>query len=178
MDFSFRHDFWQRALSKSPLDRGLVHRLVVRPAESSPGGRLTPEEILVEPGVGVVGDRWDPAVDQPGSEVSLMNVHALRSVAGGEDRMALSGDNLQVDLDLSQANLPVGTRLLIGDAILEISDALHRPCASFHERYGKSGAQKVARANRTGHRGRGVLCLVAQAGTIRVGDAIEVQRPQ
>jgi MOSC domain-containing protein YiiM len=104
-------------------------------------------------------------------------VHVLRSLCDGDpERMALSGDNLQVDLDLSERNLPVGTRLMIGDALLEISPEPHRPCRSFHGRFGATGAKKVARANKTGHRGRGVLCRVLRAGTIIVGDRIELDR--
>jgi MOSC domain-containing protein YiiM len=101
----------------------------------------------------------------------------LRSLADGDvERMALAGDNLHVDLDLSEANLPAGTRLVAGDVVLEVTDEPHRPCRSFVERFGATGAKKVARANRTGKRGRGVMARVVRAGTIRVGDTLEVER--
>lgn len=108
----------------------------------------------------------------------MINVNMLRALAEGDiDRMALSGDNLHVDLDLSQENLPVGTRLLIGSAVLEVSDIEHVPCGSFVERYGHTAAKRVARANRLGLRGRGVLCHVRTRGEISVGDSITVERP-
>jgi MOSC domain-containing protein YiiM len=112
-----------------------------------------------------------------GNEVSLVNVHLLRAISGGdEERGALSGDNLQVDLDLSEENLSVGTRLSIGEAVLEVSDVEHLPCRHFVERFGKTATKRVARANKLGLRGRGVLCHVRVQGKIRVGDQIIVER--
>ena len=176
MDLSFRFDRWFERLPKSPTEEGRVHRIVVRPPGES-GQRATPMQAELQPNVGLVGDRWDPELEPEGTEVSLMNVHVLRALAGEEERMALSGDNLQVDLDLSEANLPVGTLLEAGEVRLEVSPQPHRPCRLFHERFGASGAKKVARANRVGRRGRGVLCRVLRGGTLRVGDVLKVQRP-
>ena len=179
MDLSFRHDLWRRALPRSPRDEGRVEGLVVRPGGDGAGARRVEQAIRVTPDDGVVGDAWARSEHRrEGNQVSLINVHVLRSIAGDDpERRALSGDNLQVDLDLSEENLPVGTRLEIGDAVLEVTPEPHRPCRSFHERYGATAVKKIARAVRTGHRGRGVLCRVAQAGTVRVGDAIRVRRP-
>ena len=175
MDLSFRFDWWYARLPASPRDEGKVVRLVRRPAYDR---RETPESIRVSPERGVEEDRWDTDPHKrSGNQVSLINVHVLRSLANGEERMALSGDNLQVDLDLTEANLPVGTRLAIGSALLEVSADPHRPCKKFHERYGASAVKKVARANKIGRRGRGLLASVLRAGEIRVGDAIRVERP-
>lgn len=174
MDFSFRFDLWYALLPSSPRDDGRVVRCVVRPDHDR---RETPASIRVTREHGVEGDRW---TREPGprraNQVSLVNVHVLRSLAGNEERMALSGDNLQVDLDLSERNLPPGTRLAIGAALLEISPEPHRPCRKFHERFGASAVKKVVRASQRGRRGRGVLALVVEAGEIRVGDAIRVLR--
>lgn len=177
MDLSFRFDRWLNALPASPRDEGVVHRLVVRPTN---GARATPETIAVSAAGGIAGDRWASSEHrQPGNQVSLINVHVLRGVAEGDERrMPLSGDNLQVDLDLSQENLPVGTRLEIGSAVLEISPVPHRPCMTFRSHFGATGAKKVARADRLGRRGRGVLCQVVADGEIRRGDRIRVQRPR
>ncbi|MBL4770619.1 MAG: hypothetical protein JKY61_05645 [Planctomycetes bacterium] len=177
MDFSFRFDSWFRALPKSPLDGGTVHLLVQRPAGGGVGARLTPATVRVEVGKGVIGDRRSQNPDSKEGEVSLINVHVLRAVSESEERMTISGDNLQVDLDLSEANLPGGTRLLVGSAILEVSDQPHVPCGLFLERFGLKSARRVARANRKGKRGRGVLCSVQQSGEIAVGDSIRVERP-
>ena len=176
MDLSFRFDRWLDALPTSPRDEGVVHRLVVRPTN---GERATPETISVTAEDGIAGDRWATSEHRaPGNQVSLINVHILRGVADGDEaRMPLSGDNLQVDLDLSQENLPVGTRLEIGSAVLEISPMPHRPCTTFRSHFDANGAKKVARADRLGRRGRGVLCQVVTDGEIRRGDRIRVLRP-
>jgi MOSC domain-containing protein YiiM len=174
VDFSFRFDRWFERLTASPFDVGLVERCVVRPSR---GVRLTPTEIRLTPEGGIEGDRWiHDEHRRPGNQVSLMNVHVLRSIAGDESRMPLAGDNLLVDLDLSEENLPPGTRLEIGDAELMISNDPHRPCRHFHERFGAKNVKRVVRANRVGRRGRGVLAQVVKAGTIRVGDKIHVRR--
>ena len=175
MDFSFRFDLWYALLTASPKDEGRVERCVIRPAHDR---RETPAAIRVSPERGVEQDRWDSdAARRPGNQVSLINVHVLRSLAGAEERMALSGDNLQVDLELSEANLPVGTRLAIGSALLEVSADPHRPCKKFHQRFGASAVKKVVRASKKGRRGRGLLATVLRAGEIRVGDVIRVERP-
>lgn len=175
MDLSFRHDLWLARLPRSPRDRGRVERVVVRPA---PGERreVAAAEVFAD---GFADDRWRTSgPDTPdGTQVSLMNVHVLRACANGDEaRMPLSGDNLVVDLDLSEAALPVGALLHVGTAILEVSDVPHRPCASFHERFGRRAAARVARGSRTGRRTRGVLCRVHTPGRIERGDAITVDR--
>jgi MOSC domain-containing protein YiiM len=174
-DFSWRFDSWFESLPRSPRDRGRVERCVVRTGR---GERATPAAIELVAGRGVAGDSWaSHSHSSPGNQVSLINVHVLRSVADGDEgRMPLSGDNLHVDLELSEENLAVGTVLRIGTATLRVSPVPHRPCRSFVERFGATAAKKVARATRIGRRGRGVLCEVVEGGTIRAGDEIRVER--
>jgi MOSC domain-containing protein YiiM len=175
LDFSFRFDPWFEALPRSPRDLGRVQGCVVRTGR---GVRETPSALRVVEGAGVVGDLWSTHPHSaPGNQVSLINVHVLRSLCDGdESRMPLSGDNLHVDLELSEANLPVGTLLAIGTALLRVSPVPHRPCGSFVKRYGATAAKKVARATRIGRRGRGVLCEVVRGGVIANGDEIRVER--
>ncbi|MBK8181324.1 MAG: hypothetical protein IPK67_21070 [Planctomycetes bacterium] len=175
IDLSWRFDFWFNALPRSPRERGSVHTLVLR---TGPGLRATPEELELVPGRGAVGDAWvGHPHSEPGNELALMNVHVLRAVCEGDDsRMSLSGDNLLVDLDLSEENLPPGTLLSVGTALLRVSPTPHRPCKKFVERFGATAAKRIARANRIGRRGRGVLCTIERPGRVRRGDAIEVLR--
>lgn len=174
MDLSFRFDLWWFGLRRSPREKGHVVALVIRPAM---GERKELDAIEVNPEQGVVGDRWSADPDtMRGSQVSLINTHVIRSLARGHAPAAAAGDNLEVDLCLSEENLPPGTRLEIGDAVLEVSREPHRPCAKFVERYGPTAAKKVARANRCGRRGRGLMTSVLRAGVIRVGDPIVVRR--
>lgn len=133
------------------------------------------ECIRVTPEGGIEGDRWAAEIPRrPGAQVSLMRGAVLDSLASDDAHAALAGDNLIVELDLSEANLPIGARLSIGSAVLEVSPDVHRPCAKFHERFGKRAAQRIARANRRGLRGRGVLCHIVEAGDIQAGDAIRI----
>jgi len=179
MDLSWRYDFWWSHLPASPKDVGALRGIVLRTPGAGTGAREIVESVKVSVTGGLEGDRW--SVDEQRTEadqVALINVHVLGSVAGDDpERRALSGDNLHVDLDLTEANLPVGTRLAIGSAILEVSPQAHQPCGKFHDRYGVSAVKKVLRANRKGRRGRGVLCLVRRDGELRVGDEIRVERP-
>ena len=175
MDLSFRHDLWWARLPRSPGDAGRIELCVVRPER---GQRVVVSELIVEAGLGVVGDRWRADPERtPGTEVALINAHVARSVARDVTHAGQTGDNLHVDLNLSEANLPVGTRLLCDGVVLEVSPAIHRPCRTFHDRFGKTAAQRVARANRRGLRGRGVLCSVLAGGVLRTGALLTVARP-
>ena len=141
--------------------------------------RSAPAAIELSLEGGIAGDQW--ATDKnrvSGNQVSLINVHVVDSLSGNDTQKALlAGDNLHVDLDLSELSLPVGSTLTIGDVVLEVSDVPHRPCRSFHERFGANGAKKVARATRVGKRGRGVMTRILRGGTIHVDDTIHVKRP-
>lgn len=174
MDLSFRHDLWWALLPRSPRDRGTVVLCVVRPAR---GERRVVDALAVEPGRGALGDHWvQDEGRSDGSELALINSHVSHAVARDRDHPGHTGDNLHVDLDLSEANLPSGSRLVIGEVVLEVSADEHRPCRSFHDRFGKVNAQRVARANRRGLRGRGVLCRVLEGGVIVLGAEVVVVR--
>ncbi len=175
-DLSFRFDFWFDSLPTSPANEGRVRACVLR---TGPGRRERVERLEVSPQRAVHGDSWSTHPHAaPGNQVALINWHVVQSLAGDDAELAaLSGDNLQVDLDLSEANLPVGTLLYVGTAQLLVSELVHRPCLSFVQRFGPLAAKKVARANRRGLRGRGVLCSVERAGVIQVGDAVRPERP-
>lgn len=176
MDLSFRFDLWHSRLPKSPVGTGRVEGCVLR---TGPGERATPQAIELTPAAGIQGDSWKthPHSD-PENQVALINVHVLQSVAGDDpQRRALSGDNLHVDLDLSEQHLPVGSLLDIGTAQLRVTPLPHRPCSKFVERFGQTAAKKIARANRRGLRARGVLCKIVRAGRIQPGDQIRVTQP-
>jgi MOSC domain-containing protein YiiM len=101
-----------------------------------------------------------------------MNSRALASIAGDRERWQLAGDQLIVDLDLSIDNLPVGTRLQIGEAIAEVTEPPHSGCAKFAGRF---GADALGWANGPGgrtQRRRGMHVRVLVSGTVRQGDAI------
>jgi MOSC domain-containing protein YiiM len=155
----------------SPRDVGRLAAIVARPGtdlrERRAEARLTPDG-------GMEGDRWLAAGESPEQQISLMNLRLLRHLAGDdEDRMALAGDNLVVDLDLGTDNLPAGQRLRVGDAVLEMTDAPHTGCNKFVARFGRDAAVFVNAAERRALRLRGRYARIVQAGTVRVGDRVE-----
>src|SRR5262249_17721621 len=106
----------------------------------------------------------------PECQVTVMNFRVASLVAGSPERVALAGDQLYVDLDLSLDNLPPGSLLRIGSAVLEVSEHPHTGCAKFVDRFGGEAMKfvngRVGRALRL----RGVNTRVVVPGTVHVGD--------
>jgi MOSC domain-containing protein YiiM len=102
-----------------------------------------------------------------------MNTRILALVAGATERWPLAGDNLLVDLDLSETNLPAGQRLRIGHAVIEITAQPHTGCAKFSRRFGADALKFVNSPEGRLLRFRGAYARVVQAGLIRVGERIE-----
>lgn len=165
------------ALGNSPADQGRVQLIVRRPGlgerEVLQAAELTPE-------VGLVGDTWltrgsSRTADgsaHPHMQLTIMNSRVIAALAPAPDRWPLAGDQLFVDLDLSDDNLPPGQRLAIGTAVVEISDIPHTGCAQFTKRFGSDAIRYVnSPEGRRLHR-RGVNARVVQAGVVRVGDAV------
>jgi len=154
----------------SPPDRGTLELIVRRPA-------VDEREVLAEGeldlAVGLVGDRWhlgsSPTND---SQLTLINSRLAQLVAQSRERWPLAGDQLYVDLDLSVENLPPGTQLAVGDAVIEVSDVPHTGCAKFSARFGSDAVKLVNKGEGRELRLRGMNARVVTPGTIRVGDAV------
>ncbi len=159
------------ALPASPFDRGNLEMIVVRTGE---GQRSTPGEAMLRPDIGVSLDHWSrgPYSTRPEMQLSLMNSRILDLVSGGRDRWPLAGDNLIVDLDLSVDNLPPGSRLEVGSAIIEMSEKVHRGCEKFSSRYGQQAREFVNSDQALSGRFRGAYARVIQSGTVAVGDVL------
>ena len=156
---------------RSPADDGALEMIVRRPQV---GGREVVDEALLDTQVGLVGDSWSTRRDpDPDAQLTIMNSRLIALVAGDRERWPLAGDQLFVDLDLSAANLPAGTRLAIGSAVIEISPEPHTGCRKFVSRYGVD-AQKFVNS-RVGRelRLRGVNARIVRGGTIRRGDVVK-----
>ena len=165
------------AVRRSPADAGTVVLLVRRPQANE---REELELARLDPREGLVGDRWktkpsstspDGGPD-PRKQVTLMNRFAAQAVAGTRERWALAGDQVFTDLDLSEANLPAGTRLALGTAVIEISELAHLGCAKFSERFGPDALRWVNHKKHRALRLRGVNAAVVAAGEVRPGDAV------
>jgi MOSC domain-containing protein YiiM len=105
-------------------------------------------------------------------QLNVMNARAASLVAVDSDRRALAGDQLYLDLDLSQRNLPPGTRLEIGSAAIEITDQPHRGCAKFAARFGRDALRFVNSEVGRELNLRGVNAKVIVGGWVRLGDPV------
>ena len=167
-------------IRQSPADAGVLKLISRRPAI---GERDLLEEGQLDPVTGLVGDNWmtrgalatpkRPA--NPETQLTLMNARVADLVAGRQARWPLAGDQLYVDLDLSLANLPAGTRLAIGSALIEVTAEPHTGCKKFVERFGMDAMTFVNTGTGKELCLRGINTRVVEAGTICVGDAITKQ---
>jgi len=164
-------------IRESPADRGRVILVVRRPAV---GVRELADEAMPGTVTGLAGDNWltrgsssrtDGSAD-PERQVTVMNARAAELVAGGTDRMPLAGDQIYVDLDLSVGNLPAGSLLTVGQAVLQVSDAPHLGCAKFVERFGAEAMRFVNSRLGRQLRLRGMNAQVVQPGLVRPGDVV------
>ena len=167
----------------APADAGTVEMIVRRPAEDE---REVLEEARLTLEDGVAGDHWrsrgsrstpDGSAD-PDRQLTVMGARVVDLLAGGNrDAWPLAGDQLYVDLDLGVANLPAGTRLAIGDAVIEVTEPAHTGCAKFSARFGSEALRFVNSPDGRALRLRGLNARVVRPGTIRRGDPIRRLRP-
>ena len=161
----------------SPADGGTLELIVQRPAVD--------ERVVLEVGElnreeGLAGDTWnqrgskrtDDGGPHPDMQLNIMNARFLALIAGDPDRMSLAGDQLIVDLDLSDANLPAWTKLSIGDAVIQVTDQPHTGCAKFSARFGTEAHRYVNSEVGNELKLRGINARVVTPGTIRAGDTI------
>lgn len=168
-------------ITRSPAERGTVELIVRRP---EPGERDVLAEGHLHVDHGLVGDGWrvrhskrtEDGSPHPDMQLNVMNARVAALVAVDHDRWALAGDQLYVDLDLSADNLPAGTRLALGSAVIEVTDEPHRGCFKFSNRYGPD-ALRFVNSDTDTLRLRGINAKVVVNGTVRVGDPIEKVGP-
>ena len=159
----------------SPRDAGIIELIVRRPAR---GEREVLPMARIDTSSGVVGDCWlergqsggRPA--HPDAQITIMNRRAIDLIAGSEDRWSLAGDQFYVDLDLSAANLPAGTRLELGSALLEVTSKPHTGCKKFTERFGIDAMRFVNSERGRSLNLRGINARVIQGGTVQIGEQI------
>ena len=164
-------------IQSAPADLGTVQLIVRRPAVDA---REVVTEARLDLTEGLVGDTWrargsshttDGAAN-PEAQLTLMNARAAEAIAGERERWPLAGDQIYVDLDISRANLPPGTRVQIGSAVIEFSEPPHTGCAKFSGRFGVDALKFVNSPVGRELRLRGANCRVVVAGTVRTGDSI------
>ena len=164
-------------IRRSPVGQGTVELIVRRPAENE---REVLAEAELDPVEGLVGDNWltrgsratDDGSAHPDLQITLMNARAAALVAGDPERRLLAGDQLFVDLDLSSASLPPGTRLVLGEATIEVTDKPHLGCGKFAARFGVDALKFVNSPVGRELNLRGINAGVIAGGLVRRGDAI------
>jgi hypothetical protein len=164
-------------IRRAPADRGRVDLVVRRP---STGERELLAEGVLDLTEGLVGDNWlargsrhtDDGTADPLAQLNVINGRLSRLVAVEPERRSLAGDQLHLDLDLSAANLPPGTRLALGSAVIEVTEKPHLGCAKFVERFGRDAMRFVNSPLGRDLRLRGLCARVVEPGTVHPGDEV------
>lgn len=162
----------------APKDTGVLRGISVRPSHYI---RRLPSRVELSVKNGVSGDLWasgawlrqDDGTPDPDIQVTLINYDFASYIAEHPDRWMSFGDNLAVDLDLGEENLPIGQQLRIGNAIVEVSKVWHGPCDKFRDRFGQDAIYFTVGSKWRQHRFRGVHAKVVADGQCSVGDQIQ-----
>ena len=165
------------SIRQAPRDDGILRMIVRRPEV---GAREVLDEGELDVRVGLVGDTWPKRTSKrtpdgsphPEMQINIMSARVVQLVAQDEARWPLAGDQLFVDLDLSLENLPAGTRLAIGSAVLEVTAEPHTGCGKFVERFGLDAMKWVNSPTGRELNLRGINARVVQPGIIHVNDAV------
>ena len=165
-------------IREAPNDNGILKMIVRRPAADE---REVISEAELNLEEGLVGDTWKVRFSRhtpdgsanTKSQITLTNARAIAVLAQNEDRWALAGDQLYVDMNIGEDNLPPGTQLALGSAILEVSDEPHTGCKKFSARFGVEAMKFVNSPEGKQLHLRGINTRVVQPGTIRVGDVVK-----
>src|SRR5687768_12163616 len=161
-------------IRRSPKDVGVLELIVRRP---STGEREVLEEGELHLAHGLVGDNWSERPSSvtldgsphPDMQLNVMNARAIALLAQHRDHWPLAGDQLFIDLDLSPGNLPPGTRLALGSAVIEVTPQPHTGCKKFVERFGLDAMKFVNSTSGKKFNLRGINARVVHPGTITAG---------
>ena len=164
-------------IRRAPKNEGTLELIVRRP-------QIETREVLeigeLDLRDGLIGDSWKErgssrsadGAAHPDMQLNVMNSRAIAHMAQDKTRWALAGDQLYIDFDLSEENLPAGTRLAIGEAIIEVTNQPHTGCKKFVARFGLDAMKWVNSPVGKALHLRGINAKVVQAGTIKTGDTV------
>jgi len=156
---------------ESPNDNGVLKLIVRRPQEDR---RQVLETGELDTEKGLVGDNWRTYNGgRIETQLAIMNSRVISLLAQAESRWPLAGDQLYIDLNLTDQNLPAGTRLAVGSAIIEVTPKPHNGCKKFAERFGSDAMKFVNSPVGKQLHLRGIYAKVIKSGTIRQGDAVK-----
>ncbi len=164
-------------IRRSPRDEGVVKMIVRRP-------NIDEREVVhkgkLDAVTGLIGDTWKTRFNKHAedgtanidAQVTIMNARTIALLAQSEERWSLAGDQLYIDMDLSDENIPTGTRLTLGTAILEVTPLPHTGCKKFAERFGTDATKFVNSKEGKRLHLRGINAKVIEAGEIQVSDGV------
>lgn len=164
-------------LATAPKEEGRLDLIVMRP---EPEVRVIPESFEVRAADGLPGDHWisgtgyarEDGSGDPDAQICMMMSGCIRAIAGDRGNWAPAGDNFFIDMDLTPANMPPGTRFAIGSAEFVVTELRHNGCQKFIDRYGRDACVFVNTGVGKVHRLRGIYARVTRDGTVNVGDAV------
>ena len=166
------------AIRQAPRDVGELKLIVRRPNTDA---REVLNESRLDVAFGLDGDNWKSRGStrtpdgsaNPETQITVMNARVIALLSPDRDRWPLAGDQLYVDFDLSEANVPAGTRLAIGEAVIEVTPPPHTGCGKFATRFGKDAVKFVNSEQGKALHMRGINTKVVKSGPIRVGDIVK-----
>lgn len=176
-------DAYQRAVelaTLAPVGSGKVDFLINRPSE---GVHVPVQELYLDVDKGIIGDRWSETAwlrlpdgrPDPRVQVSLTNTKVMQCFTGSQPEAVFRcGDNLYLDLNLTERYLRVGAQVRVGQAILEISDIMNDACGKFSQRFGKQSFAFVRSEENEALRLRGCFARIIRSGTVQAGDAVSL----
>jgi len=144
------------------------------------GLREFPQSLRLTRDQGIPGERWMTAPwlrlpdgrPEPSIQVSILPSRVMDLVWRDRDGQPHPGDTIVADLDTSEANLPAGTLLQAGTAVLRVSDVFNDACVKWKVRYGEAAKNWITAPGHAPLRLRGILCAVEQDGDVRLGDRL------
>ena len=165
-------------IEESPLNKGVLEMIVCRPEVDE---RKVLDEGTLDLELGLIGDNWktrgssrtNDGFGHPEMQLNIMNSRAISLIAQDKERWKLAGDQLFIDINLSDDNLPTGSRLKIGDAVIEVTAIPHNGCKKFTERFGIDAVKFVNSPIGKKLHLRGINAKVIKEGTIKTGDTVE-----
>lgn len=164
-------------LSAAPKEEGCLDLIVMRP---EPEARVVPDSFEVTAAGGLPGDHWangegyalEDGSPDPNAQICMMMSGCIEAIAGDKEFWPPAGDNFFINMDLTPANMPPGTRFSIGSAEFIVTELPHNGCKKFIDRYGVDACKFVNTGEGKTHRLRGIYARVTQDGIVSVGDKV------